>query len=309
MNLRKWVQPAAAVVVLPHVSQSSILKWDASKHPRVSEGSHAGEFTTVGFTYAPSSTFEDDISDSIDGQLDADYRHWHQGVTSEQVTATLTKAKQEATDHARRILNEAVPTIITPEGVVWNILQDGRFKSQHETDTSRGNLDPDYRTEAETAMFGTPKELRAGRPIYGVFIHDFAEATKRPAHQYGEVMFVLKDSILDRTTTMFGNSLSQGFYAKQMMPRPYHTFDWKGIGPGGIYPRPNEPRMETVDHAFNYVEAQFHGGVTLKDVKEVMVPLAIYQEWQGRRSGEIEEFQKHGIPVRVIGPKMHLARI
>lgn len=250
--------------------------------------------------FHPDYMFEDEVVGNIEARMTADYQNAHH--LGYDAPVPLDQIKQNATELGREMLAKAAPVIITPDFVVDKVLEDGRFKSQHESGRSRGSLDPEYRTEAEAAMFGTPTDgPLPDRPIYGTMVEDFGRIER--AKQYGDVYFVLKDSVLDRTTVNFGDSLAVGYYAKEVAPQPYKKFDWAGMGTGAG----QWQKGQSIDDVYPYAEAQYHGGVTLKDVKEVVVPKSQYDWWQ--EHGELAKLNAKGIPVRVLAPKTHKARV
>ena len=281
-------------------------EFDESKHPRDKEG----KFTEGGMIYAPDSEYLSRTKEYIEATFVSQYQtqQWQRSRGEGPVTpieeVPLEALKAQATTMGRAMLARAIPTVRVPAFVAEKILEDGRFKSQHESGRSGGVLDPAYRAEAEQTMFGTdPTGDVTKRPIYGVFIEDFAEARYNQARTYGEVIFVLKDSILDRTTVSFSDSLADSYHAETIAPRPYREFDWVGTGATGH----QLTNANSVDKLFSYAEAQFHGGVTLEDVKDVMVNNDRYLLWQS--SGTLAKFKEKGIAVRVITPGPHKARI
>lgn len=292
--------------------KKSALKFDESQVVRNKAKGHEGEFAAKrGMTYAPDPAFISEVKEQVEATLAAQYQeHEHRKSKGGPVTPwediPLDAIKERVTATAREVLARAVPTVRVPDFVAIKILQDGRLKSQHESGRSGGVLDPGYRAEAETQMFGTDaKGDLKERPIYGVMIEDFAEAQHgmNQARSYGDAIFVLKDSILDRTTVSFGDSLADAHHYKIVAPRPYREFDWVGVGGGGG----QLTNDSTVDKMFHYVEAQFHGGVTLDDVKEVVVPHSLYTYWES--SGTLAKFKEKGVAVRVIAPGPHKARV
>jgi len=80
------------------------------------------------------------------------------------------------------------------------------MKTQFETRTSQGNLDIDFRRDAEYSGLGLPRNLDPSlRPIYGAINRlDVGSGSSR---WYGSVEFVLKDEVWDRTTVTMGDSL------------------------------------------------------------------------------------------------------
>ncbi len=148
------------------------------------------------------------------------------------------------------------------------ILEDGRFETQFESGTSGGNYDPELRANAERSGLGIPVDLPAAeRPVYGY--------TTGTASQYGEIQWVLKDSVRERTTITLGDSL--GGFLNELYDEPTKA--------AGMIGTPIEaPRLEGFNGEWRtdgmmrsgldsqpFVEAQIQGGLTLDDVQEVHV--------------------------------------
>lgn len=166
--------------------------------------------------------------------------------------------------------------IRVPVGVLDSIEEAGRFKTQHESGTSRGMFSPLEREAFETDVFGVKKRSPASKaPVYGLVATDNVGTISHS--QYGEVGFLLKgDRIAARTTLSAGDSLFEA------VPIPVPSVEWSGegddtltaahaaaigfVGDAMIRDRLEDRKFSTV--AF---EAQVHGGVTLDDVAGIVV--------------------------------------
>jgi SPP1 gp7 family putative phage head morphogenesis protein len=148
------------------------------------------------------------------------------------------------------------------------ILEEGRFKSQFETNTSAGVMSHEERGKAEEGMFGYGGSLPAQqRPIYGYGHHPTWK--KDSADSYGEVVFTLKDGVRERTTGVWTDSLwstekpsaitniSPGSY----FPREQYDYQ-TGSMKGATIPKVGESGNP-------YVEFQFHGGLSIDDVAKI----------------------------------------
>jgi hypothetical protein len=147
-----------------------------------------------------------------------------------------------------------------------DIIESGRFKSQLESGVSQGAFAPDVRVAQEKLFFGYPEDLPVElRPIYGMV--DSIEALS-VAHNYGDVLWVLKDDIRTRTTVTGIDSLS-----RPVVPGPINNPGWRATVPPGYDANVPIPIHDQFADGFagnpEYIEAQFHGGVTLKDVDHV----------------------------------------
>lgn len=167
--------------------------------------------------------------------------------------------------HLQRIVNRAAPCIQVSHEALHNVLDDGRFKNQHETSWSRGAYNPDRRKNVEYHHFGYPggskylddldqayegysdlqphekrewveaaKRDQPGhaRPLYGYLAHSpFHNTTSR---MYGEHTVVLhKPSIWHRTTVTFGDSLDEQHDLKashvyDVHPESFPLGDYRG---------------------------------------------------------------------------------
>ena len=144
--------------------------------------------------------------------------------------------------------------INAPADVVSKILTDGRVKSQFETKTSRGTLDFDARSEAETRMFNSHPDMdNKNRPIYGHVMEDGVdESIRRTASHYGRAVIVLKKDVAERTTFTVGDSLLSGHEPSRIS-------------------EPKNSSLSGGGSAF-YTEAQIHGQVKVSDIAYIVLP-------------------------------------
>lgn len=206
-----------------------------------------------------------------------------QSVTDHELQRELAAKTREA------FADKKIAVRVTP-GELDKILGDGRFKSQFETNMSKGHKDTNIRAQFEAEWFGldvdgTPSSKR---PIYGyvaldgvrpvgVGTKDLFGVSTDALSQYGTVQVILRDEVRRRTTAMFGDSLSNHH---QGMPSPVDDPDWRSFTPVGTRSMVT-PGLDTSDRdpgsqrfrASNYAEAEIHGGVTLADVEEVVFPI------------------------------------
>lgn len=183
---------------------------------------------------------------------------------------------------------------VTPKNLE-NILDDGRFKSQFESGKSKGNNDAMLRANVEASWFGIGQDQPVQnailtepekRPIYGYVMVDgvrpvgigsgdlFGPSTDALS-QYGQIQVVLRDHVRDRTTAMFGDSLNN---RHQGIPSPVNQPTWQSFTPAwksmvtqGLAGPVRDTDSPQFRHG-NYAEAQVHGGVSLADIAEVVLP-------------------------------------
>jgi SPP1 gp7 family putative phage head morphogenesis protein len=171
------------------------------------------------------------------------------------------------------------------------VIEDGRFKSVFERTTYSEYME--NRVAVETQSMGIPSSIKpTQRPIYGSIAGD--------AHAYGEIQITLKDTVKDRTTMTLGDSFAkQNPVAIKSVLSGSATLDELAQastlrstigtgGRGGIYHLTNAGMdVEDVTRLFKqseaYWEVQIHGGVTLSDIKSVVLPRLPDGKWGGFR--------------------------
>lgn len=171
---------------------------------------------------------------------------------------------EEAVNRLSNLVKDCPVTMRVPEDVLIKILDDGKFKNQHETGTSGGLLKPAYRENAERNAFGEGlKEF----PIYGYIATNkssSSDAFTPITFTYGGVKIIFNDDIKSRTTITANDSLS-AFYYKQATGSPLLNPNENSLdGDVGNFAGPDRPSAY-------YIEAQIHGGLTVKDIKKVVI--------------------------------------
>lgn len=197
--------------------------------------------------------------------IDPDY--WIPEATEPAYRAQVSEAFKQA-------MEDGVPSISTPEdGVLDELLDSGRFKSQFETMSSGGAFNPDARAAQEEMFFGYPQDMPPEeRPIYGWVDHpNNPEQAYRLPRQYGAMTWRLKDDIKNRATVTAVDSLS-----RPVVPGPWRDPGWRAALPAGYSDSGlatyviSDPVYDQGLHE-DVMEAQYHGGVTLDDVRAVDV--------------------------------------
>lgn len=183
--------------------------------------------------------------------------------------------------------------IATDPSSAAKILEDGEFRSQFETQTSRGLYDPNVRAVAETAMLDLhPSVLPEHRPVYGFIASDSTKATALGPSQYGNVRFVFKDNVRDRTTMTVGDSLGgkatpiplTGDVSRRQVSDSMTLF-----GDGLKYYGVDEFQRQT------YFEAQIGGGASISEIAEIRISRkTIYPDMD---DSFVQKAQDLGIPV------------
>lgn len=173
------------------------------------------------------------------------------------------------------------------------ILDAGRFKTQMETNSTKGALNLDMRKQFTRASFGVdPETLPPDQfEIYGYASHgDLVKESKEESFvgqgvgQYGQVVVTLKkDAMRDRTTMMIGDSLDAWQSARvNWVDQPdLHAVSVKNrlsLIEGAyehLLRKAADPNHETDledllrDAQASYAELQYHGGVRVADIESV----------------------------------------
>jgi len=204
---------------------------------------------------------------------------------------SLEDYQKEAAKAIKTFVAENPVSIRVPEKNLDQILQSGKILNGYESKTSErkywGKKGEYQRYSAENVLFGLKGEPDSKHPVYGYIDHKGSEADPT---MYGGVKFVLKDSVKNRTTVTIGDSLDMYGAHKttdKILGRTNHPLSATDPQPSGFV----SPRMfhnygmasriyndaiATLKEIENgsakldtYVEAQIHGGVSLKDIERV----------------------------------------
>lgn len=204
---------------------------------------------------------------------------------------------QMVDDFMKEFINNNDFCMRVPSGVLKKILDEGRFKNQFETYSSQGLLDLARRKQATNALFGsdTAKLKDAEFEKYGYLgpkdtTFDYLQATHRP-NQYGKIRITFKKSSLQRRTTFtvddsLGPALDEAIIAGDVNnPRIGGLEDRKtsrligrleALKEKGTLAKTAADFNSTMTELFRgprYVELQYHGDVTTKDIEKISIPL------------------------------------
>jgi len=176
--------------------------------------------------------------------------------------------------------------ITVPAPTLEKIFNDGRLKTQHETNTSQGAFNPDLRSIQEVAMFSIHPKTKQ-RPIYGTVRRGTNEDSDELSTQYGAATIVLKDGVENRTTWTQADSLGHQTAASTLIP---NKRTWDGLHNQTVHPKTkdayfsSERRRRTAELGFPtdyenwpFIEAQIHGGVSLEDISHIIIDEAWYE--------------------------------
>ena len=138
--------------------------------------------------------------------------------------------------------------------ILRSIIEDGRFKTRFEGYSSLASFDDlTMRAETEQKFYGYALDLEASkRPIFG-YLCGQENGAATHGHlildEYGSCAIRLRDEIKARTTFCIGDSLRS-----EIAPQSFSV----------------AALPENLDEIIPYVEAQYHGGVSVEDIAEVV---------------------------------------
>lgn len=179
------------------------------------------------------------------------------------------------------------------------ILEDGRIKSQFETGKSSTTINADIRKEMEQTLFGYNLDLEDSlRPIYGYltnFKNGFDGSSTNGSIMYGNVAIKLKKSNLsNRTTFTFGDSLD-GTRWDVKVPSLFTNPSKISISANrsltdnyGKFTGKLPKDLKDITENIPYIELQFHGGVSIKDIEKVYIYKS-FDTWRGKQSLNIDD--------------------
>lgn len=204
---------------------------------------------------------------------------------------------QMVDDFMKKFINKNDFCMRVPSEVLKTILDDDRFKNQFETMTSQGLLDYESRKQATEALFGSDTAKLKDREFekYGYLgpkdtTFDYMEANHCPS-LYGAIRITFKKSSLQRRTTFtiddsLGNALDEAIIAGDVNnPRIGGLEDRKTSKLiGRLKALKKEGELAKIAADFNrtmgelfdnprYIELQYHGDVTTKDIEKISIPL------------------------------------
>jgi len=205
------------------------------------------EFRNMGLT-------EDEATKTADAILAKRYNDATQAGIREAESASfpdgVTGLDADRLAKSVAIAKNARPVIAMDQGDLEKVLKEGRYKTQFETGTSSGQLDPDLRRRVETQLFGYhPSTDPTKRPVYGYLAKggELNETILDEVGGYGNVHVVLKPDVNQRTTFTGVDSLFPRIDAAPL----------------------NAPTKDVIPPGMNwrsYAEAQIHGGVSVSDI-------------------------------------------
>ena len=222
-------------------------------------------------------------ADAFIDELDGLRESW--GNVQSQVDAINAFEKEIPSymDGVRSAIQQHEFTTTTDSSAVMHILEDGRFKTQIETGESHGYKDIQMRKRAADELFAFGERLDIPDTDYEVY--GFLGNAPR-AKMYGDCRIVLKkENMISRTTMTIGDSLE--LVQEGLSPFASRVDDPNITSMGNSifsHSVPNAPqRLQDIQRDFasiaqngylasgNYIELQYHGGVTLDDIDYIEI--------------------------------------
>jgi len=188
------------------------------------------------------------------------------------------------------------------EEVLNYIVADGRFKNQFEVGRSRGTYDPSFRRQASNKLFGTKRgTAKEDYEFYGYLGHKDIVEDIVAAHprQYGDVVVTLKPHVRERTTFTIDDSLGPATNERMVasLLEDVNPVNLRLRDAEELYNMPVEKMnpVDVVDTCYiRYVEAQYHGGLTIADIESVHIESISLEDI---RPSTMEKMKEHGISV------------
>lgn len=220
------------------------------------------------------------------------------GITPEEYVVRAEQALKDAADAGELVMRQPVAKLLA-------ILSDGRVRSQFETGTSQGLLDLNRRRRVEEKSLGLPQDLAAqDRPVYGFLAPRGPDGPTGQVLEYtrayGRALLRIKDSVRDRTRLTVGDSLDRVDRTQSSpveAPALRSTYGLRCDPPEDLVElRTRQSPKELLDslaRGYNYVEAQFMGGLSVDDIAEVLFEFPPPPDVS-------EALARRGIPWRVV---------
>ena len=173
----------------------------------------------------------------------------------------------------KAVIEEGDFYVRVTSGVLPTILEEGRFKSQFETNSSNGMMNKSHRSKIEERTIGVPATTKpADRPIYGYAsaknFQSFGAAAERDLSSYGGIAIKLKDHVRNRATVTFGDSLNENAYLAATRATDVSLESIAKI-PFTVSDKSTDELRQEIQHRQSYIEAQYHGQLTVGDIAEI----------------------------------------
>lgn len=276
-----------------HVSLLHVGEREAALAAKMAEDAKIAEATA-----AATKTLDDNIDIKKVAPIVADVRdiptlrfhadHARQFVDDLHNEGSMFTKRPESETNLTFVIADAVskanPRIRVPGNVIEAVLKEGRFKNQFETGTSKGMLSTSHRKAATKKMFGATGLAPSDYEIYGYIQDDlYDDISEGGPAQYGSTVVTLKKEMMDRMTYTVGDSLdmcSGGYAVPSSVKNPVPSWNYRYSDYAEkLYSKSAMKRLDGEDLKItdiiqtmrqSYLEAQYHGGVTLADMDSIV---------------------------------------
>lgn len=209
-------------------------------------------------------------------------KNWYESNLKNKISTSDKKIVEKTLDD---IVRTSEYSIRIKSKDLESLVTDNRFKNQFETNTSGGTVSKDYRKEATTQLFGanTKKLKKSDYEKYGYlgnkdYLKDFDHnKTWGGTDQYGDVIFRFDKKALKGRVTMtvnnsLGNAVNKRVIASSTEKANIGCIELNSINEYTDLIKNN--KFNSVEDLVNkidvrYIELQYHGKLTLGEVKEV----------------------------------------
>lgn len=214
------------------------------------------------------------------------------------------------------------PAMRMQSNIIPDVLKEGRIKNQYETGNSQGSFSPRMRLKEESRMFGYSREAPHGgftgdpdnpgptsrretlpnaRPVYGYLAMPAAhQEPNQGTAMYGDAIVHMKPEVAERTTVAVGDTLGGNYKAVSVTKARRGDFKGTGLRPEGDHYGVREAKPGQLAADNYYLEAQYHGGLSSRDISHVEFPphpAGRHQPWvEGDRKVAQLALQNNGVP-------------
>ena len=226
----------------------------------------------------PTDDYKKKVMESFDGMVVAINKYMGGDITDDDL------------DNFEKQLNNLTNSKDTQIGIKFSdeylneILNDGRFKSQFETNKSKGLYDTEHRAKVEYDEMSYPKTIKnSERPIYGMLVNskklskvDVSSKNGIAGH-YGNVIALMKSDIKSYSTVTIGDS--NDYYSSLVMPSPLlkaSRYSY-GLKSGAFKATIGNIKsgktfsLKDVEETGDYIEAQIHKGrATVSNIQHLI---------------------------------------
>ena len=209
-------------------------------------------------------------------------KNWYESNLKNKISTSDKKIVEKTLDD---IVRTSEYSIRIKSKDLESLVTDNRFKNQFETNTSGGTVSKDHRREATTQLFGanTKKLKKSDYEKYGYlgnkdYLKDFDHNRMwGGTDQYGDVIFRFDKKALKGRVTMtvnnsLGNAVNKKVIASSTEKANIGCIELNAINKYTDLIKNN--KFNSVEDLVNkinvrYIELQYHGKLTLGEVKEV----------------------------------------